>query len=85
MHSPFRLVQFCWFLKTVLIYSKLHSKSCDYLYKKGTIRDLIVSMRGKQFARISNDFQMSVIKIITIVLMIENCFNDHQHNYQSLP
>ena len=35
MHSPYGLVHFCWSLKNllVLIYSKLHSKSCDYLYK----------------------------------------------------
>ena len=35
--------------------------------KKGVIRDLIAPMTAKQFARISTDFQMSVIKIdITI-------------------
>ena len=35
LHSAYRLVQFCQSLKNllVLIYSKLHSKSCDYLYK----------------------------------------------------
>ena len=34
MHSPYGLVHFCWSLKNllVLIYSKLHSKSCDYLH-----------------------------------------------------
>ena len=35
MHSPYGLVLFCLSLKNllVLIYSNLHSKSCDYLYK----------------------------------------------------
>ena len=35
MHSPYGLVHFCWSLKNLLLlsYSKLHSKSCDYLYK----------------------------------------------------
>ena len=34
-HSPYELVHFCWSLKNllVLVYSKLRSKSCDYLYK----------------------------------------------------
>ena len=38
------LVHFCWSLKNllVLIYSKLHSKSCDYPYK-----DVIYIKEGK--------------------------------------
>ena len=34
VHSPYVLVHFFWSLKNllVLIYSKFHSKSCDYLY-----------------------------------------------------
>ena len=34
VHSPYGLVHFCWSLENLLvfIYSKLHSKSCDYLY-----------------------------------------------------
>ena len=46
MHSPYRLAHFCWALKDllVLIYSKLHSKSSDYLYKPfsfGNISNLL--------------------------------------------
>ena len=34
INKPYGLVQFCESLNSlVLIYSKLHSKSCDYLYK----------------------------------------------------
>ena len=39
-------MHFCWSLKNllVLIYAKLHSKSCDYLYllnsKPGKLRDI---------------------------------------------
>ena len=37
------LVRFCWSLKNLLvpIHSKLHLKSCDYLYKYGRQRDVI--------------------------------------------
>ena len=49
--------------------------------KKGAIRDFIASMRAKQFAWISNDFQMSVIKIvISILMMIINIIISHYHN-----
>ena len=46
MHLPYGLVHFCWSLKNllVLIYSKLHSKSCDYLYK---VRQLF-GYKGRQ-------------------------------------
>ena len=34
-YSPYGLTHFCWSLKNLLVlfYSKLHSKTCDYLYK----------------------------------------------------
>ena len=49
--------------------------------KKGAIRDFIASMRAKQFAWISTDFQMSVIKIvISILMMIINIIISHYHN-----
>ena len=34
-YSPYGLAHFCWSLKNLLVlfYSKLHSKTCDYLYK----------------------------------------------------
>ena len=52
--------------------------------KKGAIRDFIASMRAKQFAWISNDFQMSVIKIvISILMMIINIIISHYHNITS--
>ena len=38
--------------------------------KKGAIRDFIASMRAKQFAWISNDFQMSVIKVVISILVM---------------
>ena len=39
LNKPYGFVQFCYSLKNllVLIYSKLHSKSCDYLYKKSRL------------------------------------------------
>ena len=39
LDSHYGLVQFCSSLKNllVLIYSKLHSKSCDYLYKQNSV------------------------------------------------
>ena len=39
LHSPLGLVQFCYPFKNllVLIYSKLHSKSCDYWYKLSSL------------------------------------------------
>ena len=44
LHSPYELVQFCQSLKNllVLIYSKLHSKSCDYLYKLITYQNICI-------------------------------------------
>ena len=43
VHSPYGLVHFCWSLKNllVLIYSKLHSKSCDYLYIEHPVCSLL--------------------------------------------
>ena len=43
VHSPKVLVPFCWSLKNLLvpIHSKLHLKSCDYLYKYGRYRDVM--------------------------------------------
>ena len=45
MHSPYRLVHFCWSLKNllVLIYSKLHSESCDYLYKQKAAKRCLIN------------------------------------------
>ena len=55
LHSPYGFVQFCQSLKNllVLIYSKLYSKSCDYLHKqhsklfKGSILLLVMFVRPK--------------------------------------